>query len=54
MEEYKDYAANISFVVSATGRSKTEARINLLNKLQFPGHQVMNLKVTVIDLPDDK
>ena len=52
-EEMKDYTASISFLINAKGRSKTEARINLLNKLQFPGHQVANLKVTIIDLPGD-
>ena len=54
MEEYKEYTIKVSFLMNAKARSKTEARINVLNRVQFPGHAVANLVVTVKDLPDDK
>ena len=54
MEEYKEYTVEVSFLMNAKARSRTEARINVLNRLQFPGHSIANLIVTVRDLPDDK
>ena len=54
MEEFKEYTVKVSFLMNAKASSKTEARINVLNRVQFPGHSVANLVVTVKDLPDDK
>tara|TARA_R110002012_G_scaffold154312_3_gene314582 strand:- start:27707 stop:27910 length:204 start_codon:yes stop_codon:yes gene_type:complete len=53
-DKFEEYTAEVSFIINANARSKTEARVNLLNKLQFPGHTVANLIVTIKDLPDDK
>jgi len=49
----KEYTAHVSFAMSAHAQSRTAARINILNRLQFPGHTVANLIVTVKDDEDD-
>ena len=52
--ETKEYTAEVSFLINVLATSRTDARIKLLNRLQFPGHTVANLTVTVKDLPDDQ
>ena len=52
--KFEEYTVNVSFVMSVSARSRTEARVNVLNKLQFPGDAIANLIVTVKDLPDDE
>ena len=49
----KEYTAHVSFAINCQAQSRTAARINLLNKLQFPGHMVANLIVTIKDDEDD-
>ena len=53
-DKFEEYTVNVSFVMSVSARSRTEARVNVINKLQFPGDIIANLIVTVKDLPDDK
>jgi len=52
INKFKEYTVEVSFLINANARSRTEARIGTLNRLQFPGHTVANLIVTVKDLPD--
>tara|TARA_R110000824_G_scaffold396242_1_gene597603 strand:- start:208 stop:474 length:267 start_codon:yes stop_codon:yes gene_type:complete len=54
MNKFEEYTVNVSFVMSVSARSRTEARVNVINKLQFPGDIIANLIVTVKDLPDDQ
>tara|TARA_R110002020_G_scaffold107738_7_gene250077 strand:+ start:441 stop:692 length:252 start_codon:yes stop_codon:yes gene_type:complete len=45
----KEYTAHVSFAISSKAQNRTAARINILNKLQFPGNVIANLIVTIKD-----